>query len=72
MPTILGDAKAVEDLGESFGGGLSAREVDYLMDREWALSAEDVLWRRTKVGLRVTPDDVARLGAYMAARGGLQ
>ena len=39
------------DLGEDFGGGLSERELRYLMEHEWATTAEDVLWRRTKAGL---------------------
>ena len=69
---ILDGAASPAELGEDFGGGLSAREVDYLMDREWALSAKDVLWRRTKVGLRVGAEETARLSAYMAARGGMQ
>jgi len=48
---LLGDARTVTDLGEDFGAGLSAREVDYLIEHEWARSAEDILWRRTKLGL---------------------
>ena len=45
---------APEDLGAHFGAGLTAREVEYLAQREWALTADDVLWRRTKVGLHLT------------------
>jgi glycerol-3-phosphate dehydrogenase len=51
---VLGNAGRVTDLGEHFGEQLYAREVDYLADREWAVSAEDVLWRRTKAGLHMT------------------
>jgi glycerol-3-phosphate dehydrogenase len=51
--------------GEMFGGELSAREVDYLVTQEWARTAEDVLWRRTKLGLRANPSEVARLEVYM-------
>ena len=58
-----------EILGEHFGSTLYAREVDYLMAEEWAHTADDVLWRRTKLGLRVTPEDKQRLAAYMAGRG---
>ena len=67
----LDKAETREDLGEEFGGGLSAAEVDYLMRREWAETAEDVLWRRTKTGLRVDADGRARLERYMegAVRG---
>ena len=50
-PVLLGDARTVTDLGEDFGAGLSAREVDYLIEHECARSAEDILWRRTKLGL---------------------
>ncbi len=49
------------DLGEHFGAGLTAAEVDYLIDHEWAISIEDILWRRTKLGLRLTPRQVAAL-----------
>lgn len=49
--TILGDARATADLGHDYGAGLSARELDWLVRREWATRAEDVLWRRSKLGL---------------------
>jgi glycerol-3-phosphate dehydrogenase len=65
---LLGDAATTGDLGRHFGADLYAREVDYLIANEWARTAEDVLWRRTKLGLRVTPEDKARLAAYMAER----
>lgn len=51
---ILGAAKRMQDLGQQFGAGLSAAEVDYLVAHEWAQSADDILWRRTKVGLHMT------------------
>ncbi len=65
---LLGNARTQADLGQMFGAGLSAREVDYLVAHEWARSAEDVLWRRTKLGLKTTPDEQAALGEYMKAR----
>jgi glycerol-3-phosphate dehydrogenase len=65
---VLGDAKASADLGEVFTGDLTAREVDYLVEQEWARSAEDVLWRRTKLGLNATPEQAARLDAYLSPR----
>ncbi|MEM7171701.1 MAG: glycerol-3-phosphate dehydrogenase [Pseudomonadota bacterium] len=64
---ILATAETIEDLGQHFGADLYEREVSYLMDREWAHSVEDVLWRRTKVGLRLNPDEIANLEAWMAA-----
>ena len=65
---FLRDAKRADDLGEAFGHGLTAAEVDYLMDAEWARTAEDVLWRRTKLGLHFTPAQAARLARYMSER----
>jgi glycerol-3-phosphate dehydrogenase len=67
-PAVLGSASCLEDLGDHFGGYLYAREVDYFMQAEWALDAEDVLWRRTKTGLYLSPDQQAKLRAYMARR----
>jgi len=64
---VLGGATKMEDLGRHFGGGLYEAEVKYLIDREWAMGAEDVLWRRTKDGLRVTEEEAKYLEEYMAA-----
>ena len=63
-PHVLGDAKTMADLGQDFGAGLTAREVDYLMDEEWARSADDVLWRRTKCGLPMTAAQRDAVAAY--------
>ena len=63
---VIGDAACLDDLGEHFGAGLTEAEARYLMDREWARTAEDVLWRRSKLGLRLDGDQKARLGAWMA------
>ncbi|GAN53958.1 glycerol-3-phosphate dehydrogenase [Tanticharoenia sakaeratensis] len=60
--------RAAADLGQDFGGGLSEREVDYLMDHEWARTAQDVLWRRSKLGLVLDQAQVTRLDAYMTHR----
>ncbi|OCX64708.1 glycerol-3-phosphate dehydrogenase [Thioclava sp. SK-1] len=65
---ILGTANAVEDLGQNFGAGLTEAEVIWLMDIEWAHHVEDVIWRRTKLGLRLTEQEIATLRAFMAAR----
>ena len=62
---ILDDAARPEDCGEDFGHGLTEREVRYLMDHEWAQTADDVLWRRSKLGLRLSPEQAARLGQWM-------
>jgi len=54
------------DPGEDLGGGLRTGEVDYLVAREWARTAEDVLWRRSKLGLHVPAGTAERLAAYLA------
>ncbi|TAN52847.1 MAG: glycerol-3-phosphate dehydrogenase [Betaproteobacteria bacterium] len=58
---VVGDG----ELGEDFGAGLHEREVRYFVEREWARSAEDVLWRRTKCGLHMTQAQRARVTARM-------
>lgn len=65
---VLATACTLDGLGEDFGAGLYAREVDYFMDQEWARTAEDVLWRRTKAGLRMAEPNQYRLSRYMAQR----
>ncbi len=62
----LAGAEGWQALGQSFGAGLTAAEVDYLRGTEWAISAEDILWRRTKLGLRLEPEQVAALERYLA------
>ena len=63
---MLAGAKGSEDLGRHFGGSLYECEVRWLIGREWACSAEDVLWRRTKQGLFLTAGEAAELETYMA------
>jgi len=65
-PAVLGDAKSPADLGQAFGAGLSAREVEWMRREEWAESADDVLWRRSKLGLRLDGMQRERLAAYLA------
>ncbi len=63
---VLGSARSVDDLGPRFGADLTAAEVRYQMQHEWAMTADDVLWRRTKLGLRVTADEREALARFMA------
>ncbi|WP_047466390.1 glycerol-3-phosphate dehydrogenase [Rhizobium rhizogenes] len=63
---ILGNAKALTDLGRNFGSDLYEAEVRYLMAHEWAYTAADVLWRRSKKGLYLSKDQAAALDDYMA------
>jgi glycerol-3-phosphate dehydrogenase len=62
---VLADAHSPADLGEDFGAELTERELRYLQRDEWATSAEDVLWRRTKCGLSMTREACARVGEYL-------
>ena len=64
---MLGDAGSIADLGTEFGATLTARELDWLMAREFAQTAEDVVWRRSKLGLRLTPAEISAIDVYMAA-----
>ena len=64
----LGSAAGFNDLGAHFGAGLTAREVDWLVDQEWARHSDDILWRRTKLGLRIDAAGEQALSAYLTAR----
>ena len=61
----LGNATSRDDLGRQFGAGLSEAEIDYLRGTEWARSAEDVLWRRSKLGLHMSADQRRALAEYI-------
>lgn len=63
----LGHARSLADLGRCFGAGLTESEVRYLMASEWARSAEDIVWRRSKLGLRLSADEIAALEDWIAA-----
>jgi len=63
---ILGECGSIAELGQCFGSDLYEREVAYLMRTELAETADDVLWRRTKQGLRFSPSDAAVLDGWMA------
>ncbi len=62
---MLSDAEAKSDLGEDFGATLTEREVRWLMEHEFARRAEDVVWRRSKLGLRMTPEQIKVLDDWM-------
>jgi glycerol-3-phosphate dehydrogenase len=65
---ILGAAQSPSDLGLNFGGTLTESEIDYLMREEWAQTADDVLWRRTKLGLFLTEAETFSLAIAMHAK----
>ncbi|MCI0600595.1 MAG: glycerol-3-phosphate dehydrogenase [Beijerinckiaceae bacterium] len=66
---ILGGARSARDLGTDFGAGLTQAEVDYLLDKEFAQTAEDILWRRSKLRLHLSDGQIAAVKTYMDARG---
>jgi glycerol-3-phosphate dehydrogenase len=63
---MLRDARGLADMGRCFGAGLTEREVDWLMRTEWARCADDALWRRSKLGLRLTDAQVRAVEDYIA------
>jgi glycerol-3-phosphate dehydrogenase len=63
----LGAAKSLADLGKSFGATLTESEVRYLMSAEWACTAEDIVWRRSKLGLRLSSAEIAEIDDWISA-----
>jgi glycerol-3-phosphate dehydrogenase len=68
--TWLGKARSLDDLGTHFGHGLTEAELDYLVAHEWARTEEDVLWRRSKLGLLFDAAQAAALAGYLDCRNG--
>ena len=62
---ILKGCTHLDALGEHFGGVLYQREVDYLMNEEWATTVDDILWRRTKLGFNLSKEEATRLSQYV-------
>ena len=63
---VLAGVRTVADLGRDFGAGLTEAELRYLARHEWAHTAQDVLWRRSKMGLHVLPQAAAPIDAFLA------
>jgi glycerol-3-phosphate dehydrogenase len=63
--TVLGGATSLEAMGRDFGGGLHQCEIDYLAAHEWAQTADDILWRRSKLGLKMPPGAAAEIDAAL-------
>jgi glycerol-3-phosphate dehydrogenase len=68
LERILGRARNIDSIGGDLGDGVHESEVEYLMDEEWARTAEDILWRRSKLGLHASAETQARLADWMAER----
>lgn len=66
-PRVLGDSRATGDLGLAFGAGLTQREIEYLVAEEWAVTADDILWRRTKCGLHMASEERAAVARFLAS-----
>ena len=67
MERFLGNARTMDDLGPRLAADLTGAEVRYLVAHEWAQTAEDVLWRRSKLGLKATPGEREALGRFVAS-----
>ena len=65
VEALLDGAKSQADLGKTFGADLTEAEVRYLARDEWATTGADVVWRRSKLGLRMTKDEIADVDAYL-------
>ena len=63
---LLGNARSLRDLGEEILPGLYVREIDYLRQEEWAVTAEDILYRRSKLALHLPDGSAARLDDWLA------
>ncbi|WP_075185187.1 FAD-dependent oxidoreductase [Teredinibacter haidensis] len=65
---ILGESQTIEDMGEHFGGDLYQREVDYLMNMEWASTPEDIIWRRSLIAFSLGKNEVETLRSHMKSK----
>jgi len=65
---FLGEVTSVEQLGQHFGQGLYVKEVDYLCTAEWVTTSQDVLWRRSKLGLSFTQKEIETLDTYLTVK----
>ncbi len=67
--SMLGDARDVKELGKSFGASLTEAEIRWLMQHEFAHCAEDIVWRRSKLGLRLTETEISEIDKWMTNHG---
>ena len=65
---ILKEIETVDDLGTDFGAGVFAAELDWVVENEWVSSAEDFVWRRTRLGLRLSAQQIAAIDNYVSQR----
>ena len=62
---MMDGASKIEDMGIAFGAGLYSKEVEYLIKSEWVTNVEDIIWRRSKLGLHMKKEEVEKLTAWM-------
>ena len=62
---IIGDAQSLSDLGQLFGHNLYEAELRYLVQHEWVITAEDALWRRTKLGMWLTQEEQLQVEQWL-------
>ena len=65
---LLGDSHHWQDMGADLGGGVTTREIDFLVRHEWATTAEDILWRRSKLALHVPAESIEAIRRYLHMR----
>ena len=63
--TFLKGCKSLQDLGKYFGADLYEKEIQYLIQHEWARTTEDIIWRRSKLGLILSVDEINRIEEYL-------
>ena len=64
MDVLLKDKQSTDDMGTAYGDGVYGAELDYLVKHEWAKNLDDILWRRTKLGLHISDTTYANLNSY--------
>ncbi len=67
-PDVLTHCQSINDMGQCFGADLYQREVDYLIEKEWATTVEDIIWRRSKLGLFMTKQEIDNLAKYLKSK----
>jgi glycerol-3-phosphate dehydrogenase len=63
---LINKANNVESLGQNFGSDLYEKEINYLIEKEWAIQIDDVIWRRTKRGLYLTTVEISQIKAFLS------
>lgn len=66
--SIFADCTSLKDLGDDFGHGIFQRELDWAMENEWVTRADDFLWRRSKLGLRLSQDETEKVNTYIVSK----